>query len=357
MFTSKIQSILFLILIGINQWGMAQDDCIVKLNEAEKLYEQGKIEKIPDLLSNCIETGFNKENKIAALRLLTLVNLFEDNQNKAEKTLLEILKEDPEFKINTAIDPVEFVRLYNSFNTEPFMSFGIALGLNSSKPRLIETYTLYTFSDASPNYSSDGIGFSAGFKMNYHMNRAVDISFEPVFTSISFKVVENSSSNTITTMSESMTFIDFPLFGSYSFYKYKAFSFYGELGMIYGMLITSKLNGQITYTDKEHADVEGASITTNEIRSPYLIQSSLGLGTIIKLNRSNLQLCLRYKYGLNNLIDPAQRDLNFENITSEYSHLDDDFSNTNFSFTISYNREFYLHNKKPGNKTNFDVIK
>ncbi len=357
MFTFKIQSILFLILIGINQWGMAQDDCIVKLNEAEKLYEQGKIEKIPDLLSNCIETGFNKENKIAALRLLTLVNLFEDNQNKAEKTLLEILKEDPEFKINTAIDPVEFVRLYNSFNTEPFMSFGIALGLNSSKPRLIETFTNNAFNDASPVYSSDGIGFSAGLKMNYHLNRKVDLSFEPVFTSIAFKVVENSSSVSISTMSESMTFIDFPLYGSYSFYKYKALTFYGEFGMIYGMLVTSKLNGLITYTDKSHPDFEGPTITTNEIRSPYLLQSSIGIGTSYKIDRGSFQVCLRYKYGLNNLVLPDQRFNNFENITTDYNHQDDNFSNTNFSFTISYNREFYRHNKKPGNKTNFDVIK
>ncbi|MFA6403572.1 MAG: hypothetical protein WCX31_18405 [Salinivirgaceae bacterium] len=98
--------LVLVLLMSLSFVGKAQDDCVVKLNEAEKLYEEGKIEKIPEMLNSCIESGFNKENKITALRLLTLVYLFDDNLIKAESSLLRLLKEDPEFKTNQAIDPV-----------------------------------------------------------------------------------------------------------------------------------------------------------------------------------------------------------------------------------------------------------
>lgn len=175
---------------------MGQDDCVLKLNEAQKLYENGKIEQIPTLINGCIESGFNRENKIQALRLLTLVYLFEDNTVKAEKTILTLLKIDPEYKVNQAIDPVEFIRLFNSFNTAPIFSIGFVGGPSLTLPHLIEPFSRQSFKEANPQYSAGSISFSLGLKGIYHINKKIDVSIEPSFSyhkNYTNQIQENSS--------------------------------------------------------------------------------------------------------------------------------------------------------------------
>jgi hypothetical protein len=353
-----IPFLILVLLVSFSVTGKAQDDCVVKLNEAEKLYEEGKIEKIPEMLNSCIEAGFNKENKIAALRLLTLVYLFDDNLVKAESSLLRLLKEDPEYKTNQAIDPVEFTRLYNSFNTAPIFSLGVVLGVNSSMPRLIEPYGTASFDAANPKYNAEGFGYNMGIRSAFHLNHQWDIIFEPSLTTYSFHVEENVTNYNITLANESMTYIDFPIFTSYIFYKYNSLSFYGELGAIYGMYLSGKYNGTSTFTNNENPDYEGSSITMTDLRKSYLIMGSMGIGSKLKINRGNLAFNIRYKFGINNVMNTDIRYTpEFNQILSEYMDIDNDFSNSNISISISYNYEFYIHHKKPTNKSNYDVLK
>ncbi|MGE4288470.1 MAG: hypothetical protein AB7E36_07260 [Salinivirgaceae bacterium] len=334
----------------------AQESCILKLNEAEKLYDEGKIERIPELLNSCIDAGFNKENKIAALKLLTLVYLFEDNQTKAENTLLKLLKTDPEFKINRAIDPVEFIRLYDSYNTSPVFSIGLTGGTSLSNPQLFETFTTYEFDKAATQYMNDGLGFLIGIKVSYHISSKFDLSFEPGIASYNFKVRENTGDALQTTISESLTLIDFPINGAYDVYKYKQFDFFAELGFNYGMYLTGSLGGTLSYANNEKPDYEAPAISSELIRSPHLMQAMLGVGTKMKLNRSNLQFNIQYRFGLNNLTTTENRSSFYETSMKEYMYLDNNFTNNSLVFKVSYNFEFYLHRKKPNNKTNFDVI-
>ena len=95
----NIIKILF-ILILISQTVLvvkAQEGCGFVLKRAEKLYEEGVIEAIPQLLENCMKKGFTKEEKIRAYKLLILTNLYEDRQNKADKLMLELIKFEPLF--------------------------------------------------------------------------------------------------------------------------------------------------------------------------------------------------------------------------------------------------------------------
>ncbi len=335
--------------------GKAQDDCVVKLNEAEKLYEEGKIEKIPEMLASCIENGFNKENKIAALRLLTLVYLFDDNQMKAENSLLNLLKENPEFKTNQAIDPVEFTRLYNSFNTTPIFSLGIVLGVNKAKPWIKNDFS--TTDLAKTKYQSNGFGFNAGLRGVYHLNNQWDIILEPAIATNSYSFNEQSSEVTNTLAEESMTYIDFPVFASYVFHKYHNFSIYAEAGAIYGMYLSSSFSGILTFIDNTNPNYEGPSVNTAENRNKYLAMGSIGVGTKFKISQGNLALNLRYKFGLNNVVYSSDPRKAIQSILTDYMHVDDAYSISNFSISISYNREFYIHHKKPGNKTNYDVLK
>lgn len=340
----------FLIVISAN----AQDDCTVKLQQAEKLYEEGRIEKVPDLIDNCIESGFNKENKIRALRLLTLVYLYEDRQDEAEETILKLLKIDPEYQINRNVDPIEFIRLHSMFNTESVFSLGVVLGGNFTTPRLIETYSGTDFDSAGTNYSSNGIGFAIGLKAIYHLNENIEIVFEPKFSQQKFMVSENTSALSVFgNASEVLSYIDLPLLGSYYFYEYRDFQFFADLGFSYSILVAGKMDGQINgFPDGENQDTKGSSIVTKEFRKPYLASGIVGVGLKYNLKRDNFHVNLRYNMGFNNIIieeesnDYAYSTDDYKGLVWDYHYVDNNFSLSNFSILISYNHEFYIHSKK-----------
>ncbi len=352
-----ISIILFLLSVIVNTAVFAQDNCVVKLNEAEKLYESGNIEEIPDLISGCIESGFNRENKIQALRLLTLVHIFEDNTIKAEKTILRLLKIDPEYKVNKAVDPVEFIRLINSFNTAPVFSIGIVGGLLFTKPHLIESLSRKDFHTTNTKYSSGGASINIGFKGIYHINSIWDISAEPSFSYLTYQVEENVTSTSKVTLNETMSYINFPVFGSYYFYKINNYKFYAEGGFSYDMLLSGNISGEIIYNNNEQPLKDLTSISTKDIRKNYNLTGSVGVGVKIDLNRSNFQINLRYKFGLMNIGNTDMQNTTNETLIWDYQYRDNKFSLNNYCVMISYNHEFYIHRKKPSNQTNYDVIK
>ena len=349
--------ILFLLSIITSTTILAQDNCVVKLNEAEKLYESGNIEQIPDLISGCIESGFNRENKIQALRLLTLVNIFEDNTVKAEKNILQLLKIDPEYKVNKAVDPVEFIRLFNSFNTAPVFSIGIVGGVLFTKPYLIESFSRNDFYSTNTKYSSGGASFNIGIKGIYHINSISDVSFEPSFSYLTYQVEENITSPNKATLTETMSYINFPLFGSYYFYKLNNAKFYAEAGLSYDMFLSGNISGIIAYNNNEQPSNEPPTISTKDIRKKYNLTGSVGVGAKFDLNRSNFQINMRYKFGLMNIGSTDMLNATNENLIWEYQYRDNEFSLNNLCIMMSYNREFYIHRKKPSNQTNYDVIK
>lgn len=346
---------IFVFLLGFN--AIAQDNCVIKLNEAEKLYEAGNIEQIPGLLSSCIENGFNKEDKIQALKLLTLVYLSDDNTLKAEKSLLQLLKADPEYKTNQAIDPVEFIKLFNSFNTAPVFSLGIFGSPSASMPFLTETYSNINFNDANTKYKAKGLSIAMGFKASYHINPYWDISFEPAFSYLSFQVTEKVLSNAQASISETMSYISLPLSGYHYFYRIKNFDFYGEAGFSYDLFLSGSISGTIVYFSGEQSPKEPPEIDTKGLRSDYNVSAVLGAGTRIKLNRSNLHVGLKYCSGLLNQGNPNLNNTITNELLREYQYHDNKFLINKLSFTISYNREFYIHRKKPNNQTNYDVLK
>lgn len=358
-------ALLVILLLVVCLKASGQEDCVVKLNEAEKLYEEGKIEKIPEILSGCIQSGFNKENKIQALRLVTIVHLFEDNQQKAEKTLLQLLKTEPEYKVNRSVDPIEFINLFKSFNTAPVFSAGVSMGTNFTRPHLLVPYSRNAFRQAQPEYKSGSPGLTFALKFSWHINSFWDLSFEPNLSLLSYELTENVGNtigfneevNQITLeASESMNFIEFPVYGTYYFYNWGNYQFFAEAGVSYGLYLSGSFDG-VVYQNATNTDFEGSNIDTNPIRRDYNLMTCLGAGTKIKLNRSNIQLHMRYNIGFNNMVETAMRYSDHEGINTDYLFIDNDFSLNRFSIMLSYNWEFYIHKKKPDNQSNYEIIR
>ena len=113
----KFCCIIVFVITVLNISFSQQQDCVFKLQEAEKLYSQGLIEEIPQLLNPCIESGLSQEDKLQAYKLVILSYLFNDEQVDAEDAMLSFLKRYPEYEISPT-DPTEFVYLFESFSKD-----------------------------------------------------------------------------------------------------------------------------------------------------------------------------------------------------------------------------------------------
>lgn len=342
---------LFLIVFSIPRT-FSQDDCTVKLKSAQKLFDEGKIEKVPDLIDNCIESGFNKENRVAALKLLSLVYLYEDNMEKAEETLLKLLKIEPEYVIDRNLDPIEFIRLHAMYNTESVFSIGALLGANITNIRPIITNSTYDFAKANVSYNREGLGIVLGAKLTYHYNDDIDIVMEPKYSTQKYSLNERLSTYSNFTGIGSESFIEIPALASYYFYNYRDFSFFGELGFSYGILLNSEINTPVNSSDnQENPRIELTTINSKSFRSNYLATGIIGGGVKYKMKRDNIQLSIRYNLGFNNIapeidINSMQNNTPLNNMFWDTQYQENKFSISSLSFVISYNREFYIHSKK-----------
>lgn len=345
----KLERIILLLLTVVfsGKHLLAQGDCTINLNEAQKLYESGKIEKIPDLLDNCIESGFNKENKVAALRLLTLVYLYEDNNSKAEECFLKMLKKNPEYKINQNLDPIEFVRLYDSYHTRPIFSLGVKLAFNIDFAKCLQTYTFGNYDDADVKYTS-GNGYSFGLKATYNVTNEWHLTIEPSFSSYSFEFSENFLGYNTIEGTSILAYIDVPLFGSYDFYTNGNTTLYGELGCSVGVSVSGDTEISRRYDNRENADVTGASIDMSDALKPVSLSGLIGIGAKLHVNHGFVSVGARYNIGLNNITDPDSRKLMNANpeLTYKYRYMYNDISLSALSINLGYSYEIYIHKKK-----------
>ncbi|MCP4660674.1 MAG: TonB-dependent receptor [bacterium] len=91
--------------------GRAQSPCSVLFTEAEKLYEDGNFEQVPDLLEACTKGKASRGERADACALTAKAYVMSDRIPQARLTIEALLRVDPEFAVDTRRDPSRFVRL------------------------------------------------------------------------------------------------------------------------------------------------------------------------------------------------------------------------------------------------------
>lgn len=324
----------------------AQGDCTINLNEAQKLYEKGQIEKIPDLLTGCLTSGFNRENKVTALRLLTLVYLYEDENVKAEDCFVQMLKKNPEYKVNPNVDPIEFIRLYNSFQTRPVFSIGVRLGAGLAMPRNLQTYTYGDFDGADSKFTFGNSTFIC-VNASYNITEKFGVSLEPTYVSYSFEFSENLGGyNTIDGTMKISSF-DFPVLASYAFYQQGNTSFFGELGLSAGIIGSGDMEISRMFYGRENPDVTGASLDASAMLKKLKLSCVMGVGVKYHVTHGFLSVDARYDLGMTNVSNPDNRNLNANpELANKYRYMYNDYALSSLSLNIGYSYEIYIHKKK-----------
>ncbi|BDD01321.1 hypothetical protein [Persicobacter psychrovividus] len=146
-------------------------DCASKLLEAQKEFSAGRIELVHKLLRQCLQNGgFNQGQQIQANKLLCLTSLYNNEVVEAEGYLLRFLQLNPEYKLNTAIDPPEFVNIFQRFRHRPVLIWGVSIGAVRAFTVREQFYSLSADPSQSTGEYSQQTGFSAMFEMEYYLS-------------------------------------------------------------------------------------------------------------------------------------------------------------------------------------------
>lgn len=172
--TKKILPVIVFSLFTLHLYGQS---CSQRLTQAEREYEAGRLANIPTLIGDCFKStkggGFNKAERIRAHKILTLVHIFTDDEPNADKSLVNLLKEDPEHLLDERVDPAELYYLYDQFQTKPIFRVGFRLGTNTTLPNDFQKFTVATADSVNKFYNG-----AAGAAANRAIGFMAEVTFE-----------------------------------------------------------------------------------------------------------------------------------------------------------------------------------
>ena len=321
-----------------------QSDCVVTLRDAQKLFESGLIEKVPEKLNPCIRRGFNKTEKIQAYKLMILCYLYDDHKHKADSLMLKLLKIEPEFKTSPQIDPSEFIALYNSYRTLPTYTIGINAGLSFSDVDMMRSYGVHNEILEPGKYKPSSVGYHVGFDVSRYLLTRLEAKIGIGLVTNKYennnKMLDNEY--TITTFKETQSRLDIPLAVSVDILK-NDIKPYVSLGLCGGYMVNSKT--EISRTIKNNPQNNEKTIDIKEYRNPMNLWAVYGTGVKYKVESGHITFNINYNRGLFNQVKTDARYANPEFIYSYY-HIDDDYKLNFWSFSFGYTYSFFKPKKK-----------
>jgi hypothetical protein len=325
-----------------------ENNCLSKLKKAQELFDSGLIEEIPFMLDSCLRDGFNRDQTIQAFRLLIQVYLFDYNQEKAEKTMLSFLSQFPEYEIQSN-DPVEFVNLYNKFQTIPRYSFSIHAGLNMSEISVIEQFSTGNLNNIKSEYKSGGVRPGIRFTFEKYLNSRFWVTTGIGYSYAGYEVSEQMNfGRELLSFNEKMQFVHVPHYLNYAFGNFGRVTPYIFAGGQFSYLLKS--NGEINKRSLEvtptTTDLKGIEkdLTRLRIRESYSILGGAGLR--IKVNTGYIRANLFYTRGLTYHVSESTRFSDTENLFF-FNFIDDKIKLNFFYFNVGYSYIFYKTSKKP----------
>lgn len=313
----------------------------VKVNPAQKLrlaratYEQGRLHEVPEQLNAAVLQEMNKQEKVSAYTLLCLSYIYLEESEKADESMLNILLSDPYFKPNAAVDPAEFVALYNTFRTYPIYRIGAKIGVNATRPNVIEGVNAVNLSSGS--YKAL-VAFQFGGSLDvplYFLSKRLtahaDIAFQIKKFGTEIVVDRGESFENTFTSTESQNWLSLPVTFEYELFDLN-FHPYIALGASVDYLLKSNVTDAQRQRNNQ-ASIEATSFEPD--RQKVNISAIAAAGVKLPISGGFLVFEVRYLYGLSNITTKESAFANAK-YTLDYGYADPIFKLNSLAFTGSY---------------------
>lgn len=315
-----------------------QENCALNLKRAQEFFSTGQVEAIPPLIESCLQSGFTREEKVQAYKLLINAYVFDDNLEKAEAIMFTFLKKYPEYEV-ISTDPSEFVNLMEQFDNRPRFSLGIIAGGTYSVIRVIEPLNTSPIRGNYGYYNTSGVSYHAGFTFIKNLGKQIELSLEANYKNTVFDHYLDPDKFTSNSYYESQQLVNFPVSASYSFGKGKYVP-YARLGFNTGILLTSGADLITT------PGTESPRLNNIDNRVPLCFWGIIGTGVRLKIQKAYIFLDVRYNLGLNNQVNTEGKGLTQTDELWLYQTRDDSFYHDDLNFSIGYVRTIYKPKKK-----------
>lgn len=310
----------------------AQSTCAQTLRLAQSVYEQGRLQELPNLLEACLKTGFTDQEKVNAYKLLTLTYIYLEEPQKADNSMLLLLQTNNEFRPNDAVDPAEFVALYHTFRTNPVYRIGFKAGAIATQPNVV-----------SSDYVSAG---TSSYKYGFGLNVAVsaELPLKGKFKKIVFNPELTFQSRTFTgknqegirtsSMIERQSWISVPLLLQYTIRnKEDKFMLFSSLGAAPEYLASAS---QTLLSERTgFSPIEERPIDRKNLRNAFNVSALVAAGMKQKISKGYLVLEVRYQYGLMPVLSENHVYGDIESIL-DYNYVDGIYKLTGLSLSVGY---------------------
>lgn len=331
-------------------------NCSQNLRGAEKKFETGNLSEVPPLLEACLKSGFSKEERITAYRLLVVTYLYLDDSVNAEINFLNLLRTSPDFKVSQATDPAELINLYQSYRTLPLFSYGFYGGMNVEKAIVLQNYGIDNSFEVSESYQLLP-GFHGGFKLEVPLSTRIYISAEPNFKQMRYKYSRNLNTTRIISedvpsynyskvqFKENQSWVNLPLlFGTTIRSRKVEYFFTGGASVGYLLGSKAEVTRKLFLSSLRGNEISGPEISVTALRNKINYWAILGTGVKIKTGLNFIYLEARYNHGLFNLVNPDRR-YSISNLWNNYGFLDNDMKLSSIELSGSYMITNYKHQK------------
>lgn len=337
----RLYLICLLIFISVKSFSQTAT-CAQTLRLARATYEQGRLHDIEGQLKACLESGFTKEEKqlkVEGYKILCLSYIYLEEAEKADETMLNILRTDPYFQINEAVDPAEFVALYKTFRTTPIYRIGAKLGVNASRPNVVENAPAVELGEDSEYKFLVGFqfGFTADLPISKKLTLHGDLLFQQKKFEIDLKVdrgVDENGEPLINAFqgNESQTWLSLPITMEYTLIDKKYHPYIG-LGVSVDYLLGSTITSE--RSRENQTSIEEKNYDFKPQRKSINISAIGAAGVKLRMAGGFLVAEARFIYGLTNV---SSKETSFANTqyALEQGYADPVYKLTSLEVTASY---------------------
>ena len=289
---------------------LAQEErCTQNLEEAQLRYDEGRIQDVEPLVLNCLETNvFDKAQSVQALRLLILSAIFQHRDEQADDMMLDLLQTDHEFVPDEALDPVDFINLYNSYRTKPIFSLGIKGGQNWSFNDVQQMHTVgqqgWKKEYSIINGLQAGLLFEYEFKPRWILYPEIHYSQKRYTKEEIFMGIVSNTEISTSKIEEVMNWIELPVSVQYIFTNSAKFKPYAFAGGAVTYLISAEYPGDNTIRERlgtGSSQVQLATIITKNDRNRLNFNALGGAGIKLKVGEGYFTVEARFNYQLTTL--------------------------------------------------------
>lgn len=332
------------------------DSCQERLIQASQLYERGKLSQVIWTLGNCLYNhDESRVTRRTALNMATESYIFMDSVRMAQRTLLELLRMDPFYRINEDIPEMRYLR--EQVVTYPCLEMSGFFGPYLLTRAAFQSSAVYPGATLlSRNYSLKGIdgdfdaswGFTAGLDFGFALDQRsnFDLHLGLNVSRYAFRFIQemdqvpnfdDEPDRAQLFVAEKHFWLRAPLYVSFSLVPREEIVKrhlipYLKLGGSYDHLLrqTAKLSSlKLSFPPDESALVD-TGIKIGDYRQTSNFSVLAGAGIKLHLRRSFFLFDVQYIRMLRNLRRTEGDRLSIQ----DYRYVDNDFTLSNLSFRV-----------------------